>query len=177
MKKLDKDELEMKKLEAWEEHWKLKEPGKSKQIGEAIAAGMRDIFRKNGYDVDELMRTYDEQEHRRRRRQREIEHYSKFDLSILKALDLTLDDVLNLKKEKARRKGAASKRPETADKQKPKFLEIVIQCESEGLNFAQTLRRLTQKLTVTERTLRTWLSELVESPHCDIPPPRRKGKG
>jgi hypothetical protein len=168
----------MKKLELWDAHWKLKEPIKAKLAGEAFAAGMREAFFKSqGIQVEEFLKNFDAAEHERKWREKEIAYYGKYDLSILDELGLTLNDVLDLTQEKARRKRAASARPETADREKPKFIEIVIQCEGEGLNFAGTLRRLSEELKVHERTLRTWLNDLVESPNCDIPPPRRKGRG
>lgn len=167
----------MKKMQMWDKHFELKEPIKSKQIGEALAQGVRDALQSKGVNIEEYLRSYDEKEHRHYWRQRQIDHYNQFDLSILDSLDLTVDDILNLQKEKIRRKAVAAKRPaKEADKER--FLSIVIECEKEGLTFAQTKRRLTDEIrTTTEKTIETWLKDLQQSPHCNIPAPHKTGKG
>lgn len=164
-----------KKLEMWDAHLEMKNPDFKEAWRVSVLEPFRAKIQSLGYDECDLNDLADKAEGYWR--QRQIDHYSQFDLSILDELDLTLDDILELKQEKRKRAVGAGNRPNTVDQQKPAFIRIVIQCEAERLNFAQTLKRLTKELGATERTLRTWLTALSDSPNCDIPPPRRIGRG
>ena len=166
----------MRKMELWDAHLALKRPDIMefwrKGIIDHVATPFNEKLRARGVNPDDPddVRQFLE----RSWRQRQIAHYSQYDLTILNELGLSLDDVLDLEEEKRKRNAASRKRP-SKEPDVAKFLEIVIQCESEGLNFAQTKRKLVKHLDVTERTIHTWLNNLRQSPDCDIPPPRGKG--
>ncbi|WP_147320208.1 hypothetical protein [Rhodobacteraceae bacterium W635] len=165
-----------KKMEHWAAHLALKRPDKMnafrKGLLEHVGNPLREKLVALGLDPDDSDATQEFFE--RQCRQREIDYYSQYDLTILNELGLSLDDVLDLEEEKRKRNAATRKRP-SKEPDVAKFLEIVMKCESEGLSFAQTKRKLVKQLDVTERTIHTWLDNLRQSPECDIPPPRGKG--
>ena len=163
-------------MEHWDAHLALKRPDIMefwrKGMIEHVSAPFNEKLRACGVNPDDPddVKLFLESNWR----QRQIDHYSQYDLTILDELGLTLDDVLDLEEEKRKRNAASRKRP-SKEPDVAKFLEIVIQCENEGLNFAQTKRKLVKQLDVTERTIHTWLNNLRQSPECDIPAPRGKG--
>lgn len=161
----------MEKMRFWDRHLELKHPEIMQPLKEGIGETFRNQLAKRDLNADDP-RTYKVIEANFRRM--ELEHYGQFDLTILDELGLSLSEILDLVATKRKRKKAAAPRPSLSEAEE-KFVEIVVECEAKGMSHAETIRALRDEIRHPgEQTLRNWLKDLCQSPHCEIPAPRPK---
>ena len=156
-----------------DEYLEMKYPGRLSELGETQLWPA--LLARLSVETEEEVRA-ELSARTERLNERKKEHLESLDHSILDALGLSVEEVLSLKREKVRREASGRVRHHITSDMRTVFASF-LSSEADGHTYAQAVNRAMRSgHSVTEKSVRRWLTNLIKFGVCTIPPAtRRKG--